>query len=135
MAPQRTGDGRDHRAVEDKRRQQAADPDSGLIDGDPDLVQDAIHKERNWFASVGQEGSGTDRSRTSQPTISTRCLCIHRRSAATGMFLIGNRPDDLEVHLGTRLDAGDLTGDLGPLPMLAGFTFCTAAQGSALRLA
>jgi len=37
------------------------DPDSGLIDGDPDLVQDAITQERDWFASVGQEVSGTDR--------------------------------------------------------------------------
>jgi hypothetical protein len=26
-------------------------------------------------------------------------------SAATGTFLIGNRLDDLEVHLGTRFDA------------------------------
>ena len=40
-----------------------ADPDSGLIDGDPDMVQDAIHKERDWFASAGFEVSGTDRSR------------------------------------------------------------------------
>tara|TARA_R110002051_G_scaffold26097_1_gene63052 strand:+ start:13505 stop:13954 length:450 start_codon:yes stop_codon:yes gene_type:complete len=29
-----------------------ADPDSGLIDGDPGMVQDAIHKERDWFASA-----------------------------------------------------------------------------------
>lgn len=111
-----------------------ADPDSGLIDGDPDLVQDAIHKERDWFASVGQEGSGTDRSRTSQPTRPTRYLWIHRRSAATGILLTGDCLDDLEVHLGTRLDAGDLTGDLSPMPMLAGIALCAAAQGSALRL-
>ncbi|CUX66884.1 conserved hypothetical protein [Agrobacterium genomosp. 5 str. CFBP 6626] len=32
-----------------------ADPDSGLIDGDPGLVQDAIHKERDWFASAAIE--------------------------------------------------------------------------------
>jgi hypothetical protein len=50
------------------------------------------------------------------------------------MFLIGSRLNDLEVHLGTRLDAGDLTGDLGPMPMLAGITLCTAAQGSPLHL-
>ncbi|CAK7261846.1 protein of unknown function (plasmid) [Shinella sp. WSC3-e] len=25
-----------------------------MIVGDPDLVQDAIHKERGWFASEGQ---------------------------------------------------------------------------------
>lgn len=31
-----------------------ADPDRGLIDGDPELVQDAIDKERDWFASEGQ---------------------------------------------------------------------------------
>jgi hypothetical protein len=36
-----------------------ADPDRGLIDGDPDLVQDAIHKERDWFASEGQVVFGT----------------------------------------------------------------------------
>lgn len=28
---------------------------SGLIDEDPDMVQDAIHKERDWFASAGFE--------------------------------------------------------------------------------
>jgi hypothetical protein len=33
-----------------------------LIGGDPDLVQDAIHEERDWFASAGIEVSGTDRS-------------------------------------------------------------------------
>jgi len=26
-----------------------------LIDGDPELVQDAINKERDWFASAGQQ--------------------------------------------------------------------------------
>jgi hypothetical protein len=36
-----------------------ADPDRGLIDADPDLVQDAIHKERYWFASEGQVVFGT----------------------------------------------------------------------------
>ena len=29
-----------------------ADPDSGLIDGDPGMVQDAIHKERDWSVSA-----------------------------------------------------------------------------------
>ena len=33
-----------------------ADPDRGLIDGDPDLVQDAIYEERDWFASGGPDG-------------------------------------------------------------------------------
>lgn len=36
-----------------------ADPDRGLIDGDPDLVQDAIDEERDWFASEGQVVFGT----------------------------------------------------------------------------
>jgi hypothetical protein len=40
-----------------------ADPDSGLIDGDPDMVQDAIHKKRDWFASAGIEVYGTDQLR------------------------------------------------------------------------
>jgi hypothetical protein len=30
-----------------------------LIDGDPDLVQDAINQERDWFASEGQVMFGT----------------------------------------------------------------------------
>ena len=75
MASQRTRDGRDHRAVEDKRRQQAADPDSGLIDGDPDMVQNAIHKERDWFASAGIEVFGTGRSRKpAQHLLPSICL-------------------------------------------------------------
>ena len=81
MAPQRIGDGRDHRAVEDKRRQQAADPDSGLIDGDPDMVQDAIHKERDWFASAGIEVSGGDGSqKPAQHLLPSICLTSPRVS-------------------------------------------------------
>ena len=54
MAPQRTGDGRDHREAEGASGGSLlADPDSGLIDGDPDMVQDAIHKERDWFCFGG----------------------------------------------------------------------------------
>lgn len=33
-----------------------ADPDRGLIVGDPNLVQDAINEERDWFASGGPGG-------------------------------------------------------------------------------
>jgi hypothetical protein len=52
-----------------------ADPDSGLIGGDPDMVQDAIHKERDWFASAGIEGSGRDRSRkATQHLLASICL-------------------------------------------------------------
>lgn len=36
-----------------------ADPDRGLIDGDPALVQDAINEARDWFASEGQVMFGT----------------------------------------------------------------------------
>ena len=31
-----------------------ADPVSGLIDGDPEPVQDAVHRERDWFALEGR---------------------------------------------------------------------------------
>ncbi|WP_312415241.1 hypothetical protein [Shinella sp.] len=52
-----------------------ADPDSGLIDGDPDMVQDAIHKERDWFASAGIEVSGRDGSRKpAQHLLPSICL-------------------------------------------------------------
>ena len=52
-----------------------ADPDSGLIDGDPGLVQDAIHKERDWFASAGIEVFGTGRSRKpAQHLLPSICL-------------------------------------------------------------
>ncbi|WP_235916834.1 MULTISPECIES: hypothetical protein [Alphaproteobacteria] len=52
-----------------------ADPDSGLIDGDPDMVQDAIHKERDWFASAGIEVSGRDGSREpAQHLLPSICL-------------------------------------------------------------
>jgi hypothetical protein len=52
-----------------------ADPDSGLIDGDPDMVQDAIHKERDWFASAGFEVSGRDGSRKpAQHLVPSICL-------------------------------------------------------------
>ena len=48
-------------AKTERRHACVADPESGLIDGDPGMVQDAIHKERDWFASVGQEVSGMSR--------------------------------------------------------------------------
>ncbi|MGQ3213680.1 MAG: hypothetical protein ACT6U0_02990 [Shinella sp.] len=52
-----------------------ADPDSGLIDGDPDMVQNAIHKERDWFASAGIEVFGTGRSRKpAQHLLPSICL-------------------------------------------------------------
>lgn len=54
-------------------------------------------------------------------------------SAATGTFLIGNRLDDLEVHLGTRFHAGDFAGNLGPIPVFTGLPLCSAAGGSSLR--
>jgi len=44
------------------------------------------------------------------------------------MFLIGNRLDDLEVHLGTRPDVGDLTGESGPMPLFTGIALRTAPQ-------
>jgi hypothetical protein len=54
-------------------------------------------------------------------------------SAATGTFLIGNRLDDFEVHLGTRFDAGDFAGNLGPMPVFTAFP--CARLRSALRCA
>lgn len=58
-----------------------ADPDSGLIDGDPGLVQDAIHKERDWFASAGIEVSSGDGSRKpAQHLLPSICLTSPRVS-------------------------------------------------------
>ena len=58
-----------------------ADPDSGLIDGDPDMVQDAIHKERDWFASAGIEVSGGDGSqKPAQHLLPSICLTSPRVS-------------------------------------------------------
>lgn len=76
MAHQRTGDGRDHREAKGASGGSLlADPDSGLIDGDPDMVQDAIHKERDWFASAGIEVSGRDRSqKPAQHLLPSICL-------------------------------------------------------------
>jgi hypothetical protein len=111
-----------------------ADPDSGLIDGDPGLVQDAIHKERDWFASVGDRIFGTDRSRkTAQHLLPSICFISHR-SAATGLFLIGHYLKDIEVHLGMRFYTGDFTGDLGPVPILMEVAFGATAESASLRL-
>ncbi len=59
-----------------------------------------------------------------------QCRCL----AATGAFLIGNRLDDLEVHLGMRFDAGDFAGNLGPMLVFTDITLRSAAGGSSLRL-
>ena len=134
----RTGDGRDHREGECRSGGSLlADPDRGLIDGDPELVQDAIDKERDWFASEGQVmfrhrsftgSAATATTRRSFRHASCRCL------AATGVFLIGDRLDDLEVDLGTRFDTGNFAGDLGPMPVFAGMTLRPASRCSSLRL-
>lgn len=108
-----------------------ADPDSGLIDADPGLVQDAIHKERNWIASAAigcsvQIVHGRQLSRASVSPV--------HRSAATRFFLIGQNLEDVEVHLGTRFYTGDFTGDLGPVPILMEVAFGAAAESASLRL-
>lgn len=53
MAPQRTGDGRDHRDGKAERRQLASRP-RGLID-----EIRTIDEERDWFALEGQVVFGT----------------------------------------------------------------------------
>ncbi len=57
------------------------------------------------------------------------CSC----SAATGGFLIGDGLEDLEVHRGARLDAGDFAGDLGPMPGFGNVSLRPAACSSRLR--
>lgn len=46
------------------------------------------------------------------------------------MFLTGNRLDDLEVHLSTRPDVGDLISELGPMPLFTAIALRTAPQAS-----
>lgn len=52
-----------------------ADPDRGLIDGDPDLVQDAIHKERDWLAA----GVGRDYTTVSRQVAKLESLGLAER--------------------------------------------------------
>ncbi|MDH4438973.1 MAG: hypothetical protein QE284_01130 [Rhizobium sp.] len=80
----------------------AADPDSGLIDEDPGLVQDAIHKERDWFASVAI-GHSAQIVHRRQLIICCRAFVssVHR-SAAPGLSLTGQYLEDVEVHLDMR---------------------------------
>ncbi|WP_421612091.1 hypothetical protein [Agrobacterium tumefaciens] len=105
-----------------------------MIDGDPGLVQDAIHKERDWFASaaIGYSAQIVDGR---QLSICCRAFVSSvYRSAATGFFLIGQILEDVEVHLGTRFYTGDFTGDLGPVPILMEVAFGATADRASLRL-
>lgn len=115
MAPQRTPDRSRSPPARAKPSGGSllADADRGLIDGDPGMIQDAIHKERVWFASVGTEYRHRSLRTPVQHFRRASVSSVHR-SAATGSFLIGQSPEDFEVHLGTRLYAGDFTGNLGP---------------------
>lgn len=76
-----------------------------MIDGDPDLGQDAINQKRDWLASEGravfpaQVVHGCHRDR--HDLLSLRQSSCKRLSAAGG-FLIGDRVDDLEVLRGTQ---------------------------------
>ncbi|MGV1926445.1 hypothetical protein ACQZ6S_14165 [Agrobacterium tumefaciens] len=76
-----------------------------MIDGDPDLDQDAINQKRDWFASEGravfpaQVVHSFHRDR--HDSLSLRQSSCKRLSAAGG-FLIGDRVDDLEVLRGTQ---------------------------------
>lgn len=133
MAPQRTRDGRDHRAGEVKRPQLASGPSTGRST-----------EIRTWSRTPSiKSGIGlfrrftrvcdTGLSSTPQPKVSTRVRSIYLCSAVTGIFLICYRLDDFEVHRSTRFDAGNPNGDLDPMPILAGIALRTATQGAAPR--
>ena len=107
-----------------------ADPDSGLIDADPDLVQDAIHKERDWFASVGRGVRGTDRPRMPGQHLlfEIRVVCA---LFSGGRHLIGLGLEDLDFHLGSWFDTAISPANLAPVPEFSGDDL---ASGCAIRL-
>lgn len=102
-----------------------------MIDGDPDLGQDAINQERDWFASEGravfpaQIVHGRHRDRHDPLSLrQSSCKCL----TAAGGFLIGERVDDLEVHRGTQFDTGAFADHLGPMPVFTRIPLRPASQ-------
>lgn len=132
MAPQRTGDGRDHREAKGASGGSLlADPDSGLIDGDPGLVQDAIHIERDWFASAA---IGYSAQIVHGRQLTVCCQAFGSSASGDVFFLIGQILEDVEVHLGTQFYTGDFTGDLCPVPIPMEVALGATAESASLRL-
>lgn len=96
------------------------------------MVQDAIHKERDWFASAGIEVFGTDRSRKPAQHLLPRTCLTSPPVSDDVLSPDRTRLRQQKVHLRAWLYPGYLAGDFRPVPELVEFTSGPAMKRTAL---